>query len=179
MLCRKSAAATQAGSFHGAPSLSASARSISPSASSARPSKLILGGTSWGDSRGWAAAGGTAVEANRTAWRARGDELGPGVGLRMYANRGDGRRGYGGQRRSRGGAAGVPGRRRGRGGLLSSFLFAGMFSRRSFFCRRFSLFNARLSSSSDGTKFTCRPNHPKVPRDTRRAASLNSIRLHN
>lgn len=39
-------------SFHSAPSLSASARSISPSASCAKPSKLILGGRSWGDSRG-------------------------------------------------------------------------------------------------------------------------------
>lgn len=42
------------------------------------------------------------MEANRKAWRARGDELGPGVGLGMYAGRAHGRRGYGDQRRTRG-----------------------------------------------------------------------------
>lgn len=113
--------------FHSAPSLSASARSISPSASCANPSRLVLGGTSWGDSMGWAGAEGGAVEANRKAWRARGDELGPGVGLGMYAGRAHGRRGYGDQRRTRGRGEGVLGRRRGRGGLLSSFLYAAMF----------------------------------------------------
>lgn len=46
------------------------------------------------------------MEANRKAWRARGDELGPGVGLGMYAGRAHGRRGYGDQRRTRGGAEG-------------------------------------------------------------------------
>lgn len=41
------------------------------------------------------------MEVNRKAWRARGDELGPGVGRRMYAGRAHGRRGYGDQRRTR------------------------------------------------------------------------------
>lgn len=89
-------------SFNSVPSLSASARSISPSASCANPSRLILGCRSWGDSMGWAGAEGSAVEANRKAWRARGEELGPGVGLGMYAGRAHGRRGYGDQRRTRG-----------------------------------------------------------------------------
>lgn len=161
-------------SFHGAPSLSASARSISPSASSARSSKLILGGRSSGeDSIGWAGAGEGAVEANRKAWRARGDELGPGAGLRMYASRGDGRRGYGGQRRTRGGRRAYLGDGGHETGCSLHFCMRGCFrGGEASFYRRFSLFNSRLSSPADGTKST---RHPSPPRHTRPLTTLDYI----
>lgn len=162
-------------SFHGAPSLSASARSISPSASSARSSKLILGGrSSGGDSIGWAGAGEGAVEANRKAWRARGDELGPGAGLRMYANRGDGRRGYGGQRRTRGGRRAYLGDGGHETGCSLHFCMRGWFrGGEASFYRRFSLFNSQTFKS-------CRRNQihetSKSPETHR---SLDNIGLHN
>lgn len=161
-------------SFHGAPSLSASARSISPSASSARSSKLILGGRSSGeDSIGWAGAGEGAVEANRKAWRARGDELGPGAGLRMYASRGDGRRGYGGQRRTRGGRRAYLGDGGHETGCSLHFCMRGCFAEE----KRPSTAAFRSStldflSTADGTKST---RHPSPPRRTRPLTTLDYI----
>lgn len=107
------------------------------------------------------------MEANRKAWRARGDELGPGVGRGMYAGRAHGRRGYGDQRRTRGGGRAYLGDSGDEAGCSLHFCmrrcFSGGEASTGTFRSSHSTFNALETEPNPATEPSA-----KAPRDTQR-----------